>query len=330
MRPDAPYEAGFLVRLLQTTLKKWLMPLGKLLVVAVVFWFVRGTIFEAIDKLSQHTVEIRPTWLLISAAIYLLGLLPAGLFWHRLMITLGQEARLGETLAAYYIGHLGKYVPGKAMVVVIRTGLIRSQRVDTGIAAASVFYETLTMMSVGALLAAGVLAIWFRQHVFLCLMAVGLMVAAGLPVLPPVFRRLAKFARVGRNDPAITERLHRLGPATLFLGMAAMTVSWLLLAASLWAVLRAVSVQDVALVANMPLYVASVALAMVAGFLSLIPGGAVVRELVLTELIAPHFGDTVALVSAIVLRLVWLGSELSVSGILYLIRWPKGRFSSEE
>lgn len=306
------------------------MPLGKLLVVAVVFWFVRGTIFEAIDKLSEHTLEIHPLWLLAAAAIYLLGLLPAGLFWHRLMITLGQDARLGETLRAYYIGHLGKYVPGKAMVVVIRAGLIRSRRVDAGIAAASVFYETLTMMSVGALLAAGVLAIWFREHTFLCLMAVGLMVAAGLPILPPVFRRLVKFARVGRRDPSIAERLGRLGPATLFLGVAAMTVSWLLLAASLWAVLRAMNVPDVGLVADMPLYVASVALAMVAGFLSLIPGGAVVRELVLTELIAPHFGEAVALVSAIVLRLVWLGAELGVSGILYLIRPAKGRFSSEE
>ena len=300
------------------------MPLGKLLVVAVVFWFVRSTIFEAVDKLSEHTFEIRPTWLLISAVIYLLGLLPAGLFWHRLMITLGQDARLGETLRAYYVGHLGKYVPGKAMVVVIRTGLIRSRRVDTGIAAASVFYETLTMMSVGAFLAAAVLAVWFREHVFFCLMAVGLMVAAGLPVLPPVFRRLAKFARVGRRDPLITERLRRLGPATLLLGVASMTVSWLLLAASLWAVLLAMNVPDVGLASHMPLYVASVALAMVAGFLSLIPGGAVVRELVLTEIIAPHFGAAVALVSAIVLRLVWLGAELAISGILYLFRPTKG------
>ena len=43
--------------------------------------------------------------------------------------------------------------------------------------------------------------------------------------------------------------------------------------------------------AQFPLYAASVSLAMVAGFLSLIPGGAVVRELVLAELMAPRFGD---------------------------------------
>ncbi|MEA1951751.1 MAG: lysylphosphatidylglycerol synthase transmembrane domain-containing protein [Planctomycetota bacterium] len=306
------------------------MTAGKVLVVVVVFWFVRHTIFEAVEQLAEHPLRLRPGWLVAAAGIYLLGLLPAGLFWHRLLVTLGQDASFGETLRAYYIGHLGKYVPGKAMVVVIRAGLIRSRRVNTGVAAASVFYETLTMMSVGALLAAGVLAVWFREHVFLCLVAVGLMVAAGLPILPPVFRRLAKFARIGRSDPLIAEKLERLGVGTLLLGVGAMVICWLLLGISLWAVLQAMGVEDIDLAVNLPLYVASVSLAMVAGFLSLIPGGAVVRELVLTELIAPHLGVAVALASAVLLRLVWLGSELVISGILYVIRPRKGRFSSEE
>ena len=82
--------------------------------------------------------------------LYLVGLLPEGLFWQRALRAMGQEAPLGRTLRAYYIGHLGKYVPGKAMVVVLRTGLICGPGVDAGIAAASVFLETLTMMAVGA------------------------------------------------------------------------------------------------------------------------------------------------------------------------------------
>lgn len=314
----------------QTSIKRWLLTAGKVFVVVLVFWFVRHTIYEAIEQLSEQPLQLRYGWLIVAAGIYLVGLLPAALFWHRLLINLGQDAGLGETLRAYYIGHLGKYVPGKAMVVVIRTGLIRGRRVNTGVAAASVFYETLTMMSVGALLAAGILAVWFREHAFLCLLALGLMVAAGLPILPPIFRRLAKFARIGRSDPLIAEKLERLGPGALLVGVSAMAISWILLGVSLWAVLRAMNVQDAGLITNLPLYVAAVALAMVAGFLSLIPGGAFIREMVLTELIAPHFGDMVALVSAIILRLAWLGGELMISGILYLILPRKGRFSSEE
>ena len=118
----------------QTSLKRWLLTAGKVLVVVLVFWFVRHTIYEALEQLAKQPLQLRFGWLAAAAGIYLLGLLPAGVFWHRLMITLGQDAGLGETLRAYYIGHLGKYVPGKAMVVVIRAGLIRSRRVNTGVA----------------------------------------------------------------------------------------------------------------------------------------------------------------------------------------------------
>lgn len=304
--------------------KKHLLTALKVLIVALLVWFVRDTILTALAKLDEHPWHVQPGWLAAAGGLYLVGLLPAGLFWHRVLCVLGQTAGVGETLRAYYVGHLGKYVPGKAMVVVLRAGLIRSHRVDTTVAAVSVFFETLLMMSVGAAMAAAILAFWFRQHVLLCAVALGLMVAAGLPVVPPVFRRIVGWLRVGRASPTLADRLARLGWRTLFEGVAAMALVWLLLGASLWAVLRAMDVADVLLVAGLPLYVAAVALAMVAGFLSLVPGGAVVRELVLTELMVPQFGQVVALISAVLLRLVWLGSELMISGILYFVRFRRG------
>ena len=301
-------------------LNKHAVTAAKVLVVAVVFWFVRDTIITAVGKLGEYPLRLRPWWLVASGGLYLLGVLPAGLFWHRVLRVLGQEAGIVETLRAYYIGHLGKYVPGKAMVVILRAGLIRSHRVDAGVAAVSVFFETLLMMSVGALISAAILAVWFRQHAFLCAVALGLMVVAGLPVVPPIFRRLVRLACVGRSDTAVADQLAKLGWRCLLEGVAAMTLSWALLALSLWAVLRAMDAADVCLVGQFPLYVASVSLAMVAGFLSLIPGGAVVRELVLAELIVPQFGDVVAVLSAVLLRLAWLVAELMISGILYFVR----------
>ena len=50
----------------------------------------------------------------------------------------------------------------------------------------------------------------------------------------------------------------------------------------------------------------------------MVPGGAVVREAVLAELMVPRLGEATALLSAVLLRLVWLLSELVISGILYL------------
>ncbi len=318
--------------------KKWLMRAVKLLIVALVLAFVHRTLVDAWHGLDQYEWELRPGWFLLAGGLYLLGLLPAAVFWYRVLHVLGQHPRWGETMRAYYIGHLGKYVPGKAMVVVIRAGLIRSHRVQTGLAAVSVFVETLTMMAVGAFVAAAFLATralagpldtpeaagfadqavaLFGKH-FLLVVAVGLMIVAGLPTVPQVFRRLVRLAGVGRSDPEIADKLQRLGFGTLALGWLLMLVGWGLLGVSFWAILQAIGTENLSLAADLPLYTAAVSLAMVAGFLSLIPGGAVVRELVLLELIAPRFGETAAFVSALLLRLAWLLSELVISGILYI------------
>ena len=140
------------------TLRRWIVSAVKLLIVAVVLWLVRGTMKQSWNYLHEHPRSLSPSWLALSGGLYLLALLPEGLFWHWALKALGQDVGLLETLRAYYIGHLGKYVPGKAMVIVLRTGLIHSHRVDTSIAVASVFLETLTMMAVGACIAVPVLA----------------------------------------------------------------------------------------------------------------------------------------------------------------------------
>jgi len=299
---------------------------AKLLVVVLLVWAVRRTLVDAWQQLDEHRWRLEPGWLVVAGVLYLLGLLPAGLFWHRVLRVLGQDARLGETLRAYYIGHLGKYVPGKAMVVVIRAGLIRSHRVDTAVAVVSVFLETLTMMAVGGFIAAAVLAARFADQALLLALALGLMAAAGLPTLPPVFRRLVRLVGVGKSDPTTSQKLHELSYGTLLLGWVAMAVGWVILGLSLWAVLRAMGIPNLEPFAELARYTASASLAIVAGFLSGVPGGAGVRELILTELMVPYIdqvapqvaADVAALASAVALRLVWLLSELAISGALYV------------
>ncbi len=298
----------------------------KLSVISVVTVFIVLTVQRSWHDIQQYPWQVSWPWLTFAAVLYLAGLAPCGLFWHSILRTLGQRPRLGETLRAYFIGHLGKYVPGKALVVVLRAGLIRSQRVDTGVAAVSVFYETLTMMAVGAFLAAAILAIGFRQQWGFAAISAGLSLAALLPTLPPVFRRLSRLTGVIRRSPDVAERMESLGFATLTWGWASMTGGWILMGLSYWATLRGMGIHSTAsgtLTAwnLLPLLTAAVSLAMVAGFLSLIPGGALVRETVLLGLMQPELGEAQALLSAVVLRLVWLAAELVLSAILY---WQPG------
>lgn len=307
--------------------KAWLMRAVKLVIVAMVVGAAGHSLYRAWHQLSEHDWQVQPLWLGVAGVLYLLGMLPAALFWHRVLGVLGQEARLGESLRAYYVGNIGKYVPGKAMVIVLRTGLIRSQRVDTAVAAVSVFVETLTMMAVGGFLAGGLMIVWCHQQGWIVYGSLGLMVVAGVPTIPPVFRRLVRLARVGRSDAAVAAKLEQLGLGTLLWGWAATTVSWCVWGLSYWAVLRSMNLSGLDLIGEFPRYTAAVALAVVAGFVLLVlPGGVGGREVALVQVMTPYLtslvpnaGLAAAWASAALLRLSWLLAELAISGILYLL-----------
>ena len=294
---------------------KWLI---RLTILGVVLFFVRQSLLRGLTQIHSQPWHLAPSWLILSGAIYLLSLLPAGWFWYRVMRALGQEPRIGETLRAYYVGHLGKYVPGKALVVIMRAGLVGSRRVDSVVAATAVFVETLTMMAVGAFLSAAILPLWFHQGTRLVALTLALLLLAGLPTLPPVFRRLLRWTPKLRLDAARLTQLDGINYRTLAWGWLAMTVGWLVAGFSLWAALRGTGIENLRPWTQWPLYTAAVALATVAGFLAMIPGGFIVREAVLLEVLQPDFGTAGALACAILLRVVWLVAELVISGILYL------------
>ena len=151
------------------------------------------------------------------------------------MWRLGQRPGVWDTLRAFYIGGLGKYVPGKAMVVVLRTGLVRGPRVDTTVAALCVFIETLTMMAVGGFLGA-VLVLFsdtpFREMALIYPLAIGLMLLTGIPTLPPVFRVIVKTLRVSRANADIDELLKRLDYKLMAQGWVANLFSWPLMGLS--------------------------------------------------------------------------------------------------
>ena len=268
-----------------------------------------------------------PWWLAAAGALYLIGSGPCWLFWRSSLRAMGQYPGAWESLRAYYIGHLGKYVPGKALVVVLRSGLIRSERVDATVAAASVFVETLTTMAVGALVAAAILAVRRRDDPQLLVLAIGLMICAGVPTLPPIFRRLVRLSQAQRANPQIDRAVQGLSYRLMLVGSAGIAIGWCLFGLSLWSVLRAMATPADGVVEadfmtfameTLPLLTACAALAVVAGFLSLLPAGAGVREYVIMTLLAANYGAAAAVAAAILLRLVWMVSEVLLSVILYV------------
>lgn len=319
---------------LPSTRKQGIMLGVRLVILALLVWGIGRAISQASNDLRDQQVDwwqFRPGWVLASACLYLVGMLPMGLFWFATLRALRQKPTLGETLSAFYMGHLGKYVPGKALVVVIRAGAISSRQVSTTVAAVTVFIETLTMMASGAFLAAAILAAQWRGQGLLVLLAVGLMIAAGLPTLPPIFRRLVRLLKIAKAHEEIDELLEGMSFRLVFCGWLGDLIGWTFIGASLLALLQALpsDIRPELSMELLPLLIASTSLAIVAGFVTPIPGGLGVREWVLNELMTLfQFRSVVSIVSSISLRIVWLLSELSISIILYLgLRYRRRRKS---
>ena len=99
---------------------------------------------EQVDQL-----DVEPIWLAFAAVAYSVGWFPSVWFMRRLLSESGHAASPMSVARSYYCGHLGKYVPGKATVVLIRALLLRERGVPFGAAALATVAETLAMMGTG-------------------------------------------------------------------------------------------------------------------------------------------------------------------------------------
>jgi len=305
------------------------------------------------DRLS--TLSVEPVWLLPAALCYLIGWIPSVWFWRRMMVEFGARPGRLATLRAYYCGHLGKYVPGKAFSLVIRAGLLKPDRVPVSCSAVSATFETLGVMGVGLAvwlaLAPGRLSeeVWNSLPTWLQLIreapwvAPGVVAAGVVIVLPLSARLLSQFAwkftpgsfrdvAAAPEEPGSIVNSgtvpdaegtpKRISRRLLLSGAAAFVVTWALHGLSLGFSLRAVGEIPFAVsFGNWTLWTCAVAGATSAGFFAVFaPGGLGVREGLLIATLQGTVGGRTAVAAAAVYRVVCFSSELIAAGLLYLLR----------
>ncbi len=308
-------------------------------VAIIVLWAVGRHVIRTYSDLRgrSESLHFEPIWLTAAGVLYLAGLLAYAVFFELVLRSGPTPVPLLPAWRAYIVSHLAKYVPGKAMVVVVRSGMVVPYGGRASTAAVATFYETLVMMSAGGLVAAAgfaaatrtdtvALSLWVLGRIELpvyrlaSLAAIGLGLAFLIVVLPPVFIRVAHLVTlpikgVGRDAlPRVTGRLLAQG---LFWSCG----GWVLLGLSQISVIRAfdpAGADAVAALGLAPVVIASVALATVAGFVvAVLPGGLGVREGVLMSALAPVLGSDHAVVAALLLRLVWVAAELVGAAVFF-------------
>ena len=330
--------------------RTWTAPTKQVIKVAltlVVLAFVARHVARTRRDLAERglTFQLDYAWLGAAVGLYLLGLLAFGVYFGRVLNRSPTPVPLYPAVRAYLISHLAKYVPGKAMVIVVRSALVAEAGARPATAAFATLYETLTMMAGGGLLAAVGSAVaarggsggptyrfawpWSRE-VAQVVPFTGLAGLAGagflILVWPGVLPRLAGLIRKPLRSVG-ADALPRLSVGLLLEGLAWATLGWVLLGLSQVATLAGIGLTGLAMdPATWPAVVASVALATVAGFaVPIAPGGLGVREWVLWTALAATLDRDWAVVAALVLRLVWVVAEVGVAAALLPLRPAPGR-----
>ncbi|NND99335.1 MAG: hypothetical protein HKN47_18605 [Pirellulaceae bacterium] len=279
----------------------------------------RDSLIQQRDRLIANIPSLQNLgWdkVALSALLYAIGIFFPGLVLHDAVRSLGARATYGTAIASQLLGHAGKYVPGKAMVIVLRAGGLSVDGVQPIRATISVFMETLLMMGVGATLAC-IVIFWLPVPTWMTWSALAVAVLASVPTIPPILKRVA--ARVAKMTPSDFDFNDR-GSSSLgfFLtGWAWSLVSWLFIGASFTAIvlsIPSVTASPPSLLVITAVSTAAIALAIVIGFASLLPGGAGVRELVITTILATSIGTAHALLAAIAARIMFIAVEAICAG----------------
>ncbi len=302
----------------------WLKWVIVAVVIAGLVVMLRGVLRD-LQSSKIDLRELRWEWLVASCVLYGLGTIPGCIYWHRVLESMGQRPAWGRSLRAFFFSQLGKYVPGKAMVVVMRTSMISGPEVRPAIAVTSVFVETLTWMAVGATIGSLLLALLHPEQRWLAPIGIGFAVCAFLSLSPPVLGRALQMVRRLKGRTADESEIRSVSYGTIASGWLLMSLGWTMVGASMWAVLFAVPGPPAGW-NHFGLAMECVTLSIVIGIASLIPGGLGVRELVIVPLLTRDFGAPKALTCAILIRLVWLISEVAIVGIIQLVTsWRKAR-----
>jgi len=279
------------------------------------------------------SVRIEWIWLLPAGVFYFVGWLPSFWLWRALLRAMHQPTDFWNVFRAYYVGHIGKYSPGKGLVPVIRTALLKDQETSSVLIFIAVAYETLLFMASGAILGLAVAPFaieeaqwskipayfaWIRDYRLIFSLSVIAAGFASTPITSWLFTKVGRGVMAKRH--ANQTQLPSISAGLIATGIAVCAAGWICHAISIGLVIA--SMTHIGFdITRLPLWITAGTVSTVGGFIAVFaPGGLGVREGLLVEVLkdARDIGPAYAILVACLLRLVWFLSELIFAGVLYV------------
>lgn len=272
------------------------------------------------DEAYDAALDVGPLHALGSLLAVLLGLLASARVWRALLSDLGTPLPMRPALHVFFLGQLGKYVPGSVFAIAAQMELGRAH----GAPRSRVGTASLVFMGVlvaAGLLTAGVALPFTSPDALRDFAWVLLVLPLGLVALhPPVLTRLVTLLlRVLKRDP-LERPLSRRGVGAA-LGWA--LAMWAAYGVHLWLLVRP---QETSTRADLLLLsLGAYALAWTAGFLFVVaPAGAGVREVALVAALAPVLDAGPALAVTVLSRVLMTLGDLVWGVVGAALRPRKG------
>jgi glycosyltransferase 2 family protein len=271
--------------------------------------------------LARRWSEVRPLLHSLSVGDVALALVAVagGLFtgflcWRAVLTDLGSPLPLTSGMRVFFLGQLGKYLPGSVWPLLAQMELGRGYKVPRRSSGAAVMIFMLLILGTGLLVAA--LALPFLGDDALRRYGWTLVVlpVAAVVLYPPVLNRiLAAGLRLARRDPMPNPLSLRGVLAAVGWGL----VGWVLYGVHVWVLARMLGVDGAGLLARST---GAFAAAWCVGFLIVIaPAGGGAREAALIVLLGTGVGTARATVIAVVSRLLVTLGDLGWGGVAALL-----------
>jgi uncharacterized membrane protein YbhN (UPF0104 family) len=299
--------------LVTPTTRRWLMRAA--LVVALVLLVL--ALQHEWHKVSSSARRLSVGAIVESFVLGMIGLGGTALAWRALLVGFGASLPVRSAVRVFFIGQLGKYLPGSVWPVVAQMEMSRDLGVGrTQAGAASLV--TLALAAPSAVLTSALTLPFVSAAALSHYWPVLLVLPVSAILLhPPILNRMLNWAlRVARRG-----ELPRPVPRSpLLLALAWMVFSYVAFGASIWALAHDLGATG-SVARQLLVSIGGFGLAWAAGFLVVfVPAGAGIREAVLTLTLSPVLPHGPAILVALISRLVFTAGDLAWAGIGGLLR----------
>lgn len=290
--------------------KRFATAIGMVIGLVAVAFVIRA-LFSEWDATKDALVGVSWGWLALGVFTATAAMVVIAWVWTDVIEALTQSTDTPERLPAlsrvnlsarYFVGELGKYLPGGIWTVVGRSELARRGGINRAIAYSSVALSLIALYLAGAGVAAALIPFDLAQqnHGMRTMVGLGVVILGGVVILHPKTLNLLL-----QNAERITKRGLNLtippGRATGALVLRYVP-AWIAIAASSYAVARAITPE-----ASLPKVALATIASWIAGFVAVpVPAGGGVREAVFLALcgLPAGIGAAVALISRLLFVLI--------------------------